>query len=155
MNSILGLLAVAYLLFFFEVFLPGGLFALVGIALVLGAAVVAFDDYGMTAGFSVLGLSTIIGVALFFLEIRFIQKSPIAKRLFHLEHSKGVSVEVPDAASLVGKIGETLTMLAPSGKILVEGQTYEARAASGLIEKGVRVKVVRVGTFNVEVKKVS
>lgn len=155
MNSILGLLAVAYLLFFFEIFLPGGLFALVGIALVLAAAVQAFDLHGLSAGLSVLAISTIIGVALFFLELRFIQKSPLARRLFHLDHSRGVSVESPQPETIVGKRGEALTTLAPSGKVLIEGKTYEARSIAGMIDRGTRVEAINVGNFHIQVKKVS
>jgi len=44
--------------------------------------------------------------------------------------------------SLVGKFGIATTDLRPSGKIIVEDEYYDARAAEGYIEKGKSVKVI-------------
>jgi len=54
---------------------------------------------------------------------------------------------------LVGQEGVTLTILAPSGKVLVDGQTHTAAVVDGFLEKGVPVRVVRTETFKLIVEK--
>lgn len=46
-------------------------------------------------------------------------------------------------AKLVGSMAVTATMMRPAGKIVVNGQIYDAVAANGYIDEGESVKVVR------------
>ena len=50
----------------------------------------------------------------------------------------------PELLLLKGKSGRAITTLRPSGKIDIEGQTYDAMAVSGMIDKGTNIVVVRV-----------
>lgn len=50
----------------------------------------------------------------------------------------------PELLNLKGKSGIAVTVLRPSGKISVDGKMYDALAESGMIDKGVAVKVTRV-----------
>ena len=50
----------------------------------------------------------------------------------------------PELLLLKGKSGMAITTLRPSGKIDIEGQTYDAMAMSGMIDKGTTIVVVRV-----------
>ncbi len=43
--------------------------------------------------------------------------------------------------SMVGKTGEAYTVLRPAGKVIVEGQIFDATAEAGFIDKGTPVKV--------------
>jgi membrane-bound serine protease (ClpP class) len=43
--------------------------------------------------------------------------------------------------SMVGKTGEAYTVLRPAGKVIVEGQIFDATAEAGFIDKGSPVKV--------------
>ena len=47
---------------------------------------------------------------------------------------------------LVGKKGTAHTVLRPSGKVLVEGEIYDARSEIGFIDKGEAVQVIEYGT---------
>lgn len=56
--------------------------------------------------------------------------------------------------SLVGKSGEAYTVLRPSGRVLIEGNIYDAKSEFGYINKGDKVKVLRYETGQVYVTKV-
>ena len=58
----------------------------------------------------------------------------------------------PDA--LVGKTGFAATVLRPSGKVIIDGEYYDAVADKGFIDKGDEVIVRRYGSFQLYVIKV-
>jgi len=50
----------------------------------------------------------------------------------------------PELLLLRGKKGVSITTLRPSGKINIDGQTYDAMAMSGMIDKGTNIVVTKV-----------
>jgi len=50
----------------------------------------------------------------------------------------------PELLLLKGKNGMAVTTLRPSGKINIDGQTYDAMAVSGMIDKGTNIVVTKV-----------
>jgi membrane-bound serine protease (ClpP class) len=50
----------------------------------------------------------------------------------------------PELLLLKGKTGVAVTTLRPSGKINIDGQTYDAMAVSGMIDKGTNIVVTKV-----------
>ena len=50
----------------------------------------------------------------------------------------------PELLLLKGKSGMAVTTLRPSGKIIIDGQTYDAMAVSGMIDKGTNIVVTKV-----------
>ncbi len=50
----------------------------------------------------------------------------------------------PELLLLKGKNGVAVTTLRPSGKIIIDGQTYDAMAVSGMIDKGTNIVVTKV-----------
>jgi membrane-bound serine protease (ClpP class) len=61
----------------------------------------------------------------------------------------GVDTEI---LQLKGKKGIAITTLRPSGKISIEGKTYDALAESGMIDKGTAIVVIRVETAQLYVE---
>lgn len=55
--------------------------------------------------------------------------------------------------ALNGKEGKTQTVLRPAGKVLIEGEVYDAISQSGFIDKGEDIVVVKVGTAQLYVDK--
>jgi len=49
----------------------------------------------------------------------------------------------PETHGLVGKIGTAMTVLRPSGKIMMDNEMYDAVSNQGFIEAGREVKVVK------------
>ena len=50
----------------------------------------------------------------------------------------------PELMQLKGKTGVAVTTLRPSGKINIDGQTYDAMAETGMIDRGSSVKVTKI-----------
>ena len=55
--------------------------------------------------------------------------------------------------ALVGKTGTAHTVLRPGGKVIVDGEIYDARAEIGFIDKGEKVRVIQYGTSQLVVIK--
>jgi len=62
-----------------------------------------------------------------------------------------------DAAysSVIGKEGEAVTVLRPSGKVEIDDETYDAYSDAGYIEKGTPVKVIGYTNTQLKVRKLS
>ncbi|WP_237717810.1 nodulation protein NfeD [Pontibacter sp. BAB1700] len=55
---------------------------------------------------------------------------------------------------LIGKTGVAYTRMAPSGRVMIDDNVYDAQARDGFIEKGDSVQVIDQSTFALRVKKV-
>ncbi|MBL4576582.1 MAG: NfeD family protein [Opitutaceae bacterium] len=154
MTLITTLTLIAFLLFFLEIFLPGGILAIIGTLLLVGAAYLVGVEYGLAIGGSFLLLSAVFGVFMFFLEVKLMQHTAVG-RYFKLDSSiMGTSNKAVADDSIVHKRGVSLTVMNPGGKISVEGRTYDAASTSGLLEPGTEIEVVRIEAFKVVVKNV-
>ncbi|GGG02537.1 NfeD family protein [Pontibacter amylolyticus] len=58
------------------------------------------------------------------------------------------------AEHLIGKTGIAYTRMAPSGRVMIDDNVYDAQARDGFIEKGDSVQVIDQSTFALRVKKV-
>lgn len=153
MSTIIMLLIFALVMFFAEIFLPGGFLAAIGGLLILTAAAFAYEGYGLFwAGLILLGGGT-LGVVLFFVEIKLLTNSPMGKQL-RLENQVSERLNPKSPDDLAGKQGVTLTTLAPTGRVQIEGKVYTAASQGGLVEKGEPVSVVRSETFKLIVRKI-
>ncbi len=55
---------------------------------------------------------------------------------------------------LIGKQGETISVLMPGGKVVVDSETFDSIALSGYIEKGKRIEVVKISNAQLVVKEI-
>lgn len=153
MDWIIALNLIALVLFFFEIFLPGGVLLIVGILLMGWSWALAYVDYGLGAAALTAFGSLTIGVTMFLLELYLLPRTRWG-RLFFLRHTQPDPAPLPEQeASLVGRTGETLTTLAPGGRVQVDGQTREAVSRSGLLRQGTPVVVVGQDRFRLVVEK--
>ena len=58
--------------------------------------------------------------------------------------------ELPE--EIIGKEGETLTPMVPTGMVGIDGQSYEAFSQSGFMEKGESCEVIGKDNFRLIVK---
>lgn len=145
MTAILTLVGLALCLFIAEIFIPGGLLAIGGAFLLILAGGLSFY-YGVTTGLLVLVGSLILVGVVFFIEFRLL-KSRTARRLFTLDDAIQASTGLKDTAPLVGQAGVALTIMAPTGKVGINGRSYDAAARDGYLPKGARVVVVSADSF--------
>ena len=73
-------------------------------------------------------------------------------RKLALQTDLETSVSTPSYSSLIGEIGFAMTVLRPSGKVVIQDEIYDGVSELGFIEKGEKVKVVRFENAQVYVE---
>lgn len=147
--------------------IPGfGIAGIAGIVLVVAGLTLSMIDNVVfespnTSGVNVLLRALFIVIGSGFLS--FILSIYISQKLFtsHVfgdlalfttqEKEKGYESVDVTYKTLVGKEGIAQTRLMPSGKILVDDEIYEGQSLMGYIDKGEKIKIVKLetGTFHV------
>ncbi|NLZ94802.1 MAG: nodulation protein NfeD [Bacteroidales bacterium] len=158
---------VGLILIVFEIFVvPGfGVTGISGIFLVVAGLFLAlignvnFDFQGIPPyQFNQAVLTLIAGLgfgvgSIIYLSSRIGKKGAFRKVALQADQEGYYSVPMePDA--LVGKTGVAATVLRPSGKVIVDGEYYDAVSDKGFIDKGSEVVVRRYGSFQLYVVKV-
>lgn len=153
MILILGLVLAALVLIFFEVILPGGVLGFLGLACVVGATWLGFAEYGaLGGGFTLLG-SIAAATALIYLEFKWLGNSKLGREFFLSSSVSGHSNQAQGEASIVGREAVAITRLNPSGRVRIDGKTYEAYSQDGYIESGESVLVAKRDNFKLIITK--
>ncbi len=148
-------------LLFFGVFvIPGsGLFEFFGITIIFAALIWVFSGLSLESqrsevfeslmkGLSQLILGLAIAVSLGTLFSKFLPKGLAWERM--VLKAQGRKEELPQGKGPeVKAIALTLTPLVPTGLVELNGKHYEARAAIGMIPKGVEVEVLSLESLGV------
>jgi len=150
------LLAVGLILVVLEFFVPsGGVIGLSAFCCLVAAIVMAFRSSGgmglvfMTG--AVLGVPLIIA-----LGVQWWPYTPMGSRiLLRNPTSAEVMPDTDDMKSLLGKIGETRSLMMPSGAVEIDGKMVDAMSEGQVIELGQQVKVIDVRGMHVVVRPVS
>lgn len=153
MATIIGFVLAALVLIFFEVILPGGILGILAVACIIIASWFGFADFGPVAGISVFLGSLLAAAALVYIEFKFVAKTPLGRSFFLRTRVEGHSSAKTVSDEIVGKSGETLTRLNPTGMVEIEGRPYEAFSQDGLLDRGQSVEVVSKDNFRLIVKK--
>jgi membrane-bound ClpP family serine protease len=148
MSLIILLFIIGILLLAAEVLVPGGIIGSVGGILMFTGCVLAFLDFGVGGGLVAVVIALLLGVAAFYVELRILPRTRMGRRAFLTTEMKGVSAAFgSEAKHLVGKPAAALTMLSPSGYVLVAGQRYEAFCQSGQAPVGAALEVIGADSF--------
>ncbi len=91
--------------------------------------------------------------AMIWLSSRIGENGLFKKVALHADLGESYSVDVKEKV-LVGKHGEALTVLRPSGRVIIENEIYDAVSNEGFIEKGDPIVVVRFENAQLYVEKV-
>ncbi|MEO0508346.1 MAG: NfeD family protein [Verrucomicrobiota bacterium] len=153
MITIVALVFAALVLVFFEVVLPGGLLGILALVCVLAATWLGAVEYGAFGGASVFVGSVVAVGVLVFVEFKLLANSALGKGFFLKSEVSGHSNQAPAEESIIGKMGTSLTRLNPSGKVAIDGQSYEAHSQDGYIESGQPVTVVSQDNFKLIITK--
>ena len=154
MTAIITLVAVALLLFFFEIFVPGGILGVLGLIVTIAACTLAYQEYELFGALLTFLIIMVGAVVIFLIMMKVLPKSRFTRGLFlSARHTATSNVPLADEG-IVGQKGEALTEMAPSGMILVNGRKLEAASQSGLLEKGTPIEVVAQDSFRLLVRKV-
>ena len=159
---IVGLILIALEIFV----IPGwGVAGIGGIVIIFMALILAllnndfFSFEGITSpdlGRSMLTVLSglILGfIAMVWLSSRIGEKGMFRKIALQTDLGQSFTVDMEDKV-LVGQCGEALTVLRPSGKVMIEKEIYDAVSNEEFIEKGDTIKVVRFENAQLYVEKV-
>jgi membrane-bound serine protease (ClpP class) len=142
-----GVILVVIEIFFVPGFgVPGvlGLICVVS-ALVLSLIGMPIDvsfETGLLADAMTRVLLSLLGAfVLALVAMRMLSRTEFGRALV-LDTAEAGWVSAPPASNLVGRVGEALTDLRPSGKVVIEGTRYEASSEREFIAQGARVRVI-------------
>ena len=155
LGLIIFLIFVGLLLFVIEFMLiPGVTIAGIGgtICLVTGI-VMAFISFGTSTGMIVLGVTALVMVVTTVLMLR-------AKTWSKFMLKTAIDSKVDTVGSEEGKVmpgdrGTTVTRLAPGGKVLVNGEYFEAKSVDLLIDPKQEIEVIRIEDNKLIVKPIN
>jgi membrane-bound ClpP family serine protease len=155
LGLIIFLIFVGLLLFIIEFMLiPGITIAGAGGAICLVTGIVfAFVSFGTTTGFLVLGVTAAVMVMLTVLMLKantwnkFMLKTTI--------DGKVDTVGAQEGKVKPGDRGTTVTRLAPGGKVLVNGEYFEAKSVDILIDPRQEIEVIRIDDNKLIVKPIN
>jgi len=155
LGLIIFLIFLGLLLFIIEfVLIPGVTIAGIGGAVCLITGIVfAFISFGTTTGLIVLGVT----LAIMIVATYFMLKAETWKK-FMLKTT--LDNKVDTVGSDEGKVkpgdkGVTVTRLAPGGKVLVNGEYFEAKSVDILIDPKQEIEVIRIDDNKVIVKPIN
>lgn len=161
------LFVIGILLFVVEIFvIPGfGIAGIGGIVFVVFGLTMSligndrFNFDGVTATETARALFTVLmGIGLGFaamlwLSSRIGEKGIFRKMALHANVDKTVAMAF-DVSGLIGREGKAQTVLRPSGKIIVDGEIYDAVSDTGFIERGESVKIIRFENSQLYVERI-
>lgn len=155
LGLIIFLIFLGLLLFIIEfVLIPGVTIAGIGGAVCLITGIVfAFISFGTATGLIVLGVT----LAIMIVATYFMLKAETWKK-FMLKTT--LDNKVDTVGSDEGKVkpgdkGVTVTRLAPGGKVLVNGEYFEAKSVDILIDPKQEIEVIRIDDNKVIVKPIN
>lgn len=154
LTLIFGLFIFGLALIFLEVLFMEGLLGLLGGLAFVAAWTLVFLGYGAHWGLLSIVAGVFAVILMVTIEFKVASRTRWGQRFFHRSAIDSTSQAVPGTSELVGKEGETLTTLSPTGVIVVENRRYEAFSISGRLDRGTRVQVTDFDNFRVKVKAV-
>ncbi len=149
--DLLLLLIVGSVLLCLEFFLPSfGTLSIMAVLCYAYAIFLAFSDFGLVAGLLISALCVIVAIFAIAMGLKFLPKMKLTKSL-----SLDTKESQPENSALeyVGKSAIALTDMSPTGRVLVDGKTFEAQSELGFIEKESPLVITGGDNFRLTVKK--
>ncbi|ULT55719.1 nodulation efficiency protein NfeD [Neobacillus drentensis] len=143
------------LLIFLEFFLPGAIAGTLGFTALLLSLFLAGED-ALQMGVSIL-IAIAVSIFIFFLMIKTLGKKLVLFNKMVLSDSARKEdgyVSNINRTDLLGMEGRALTVLRPSGTIVINNERVDAVTEGGFIEKNAQVKVVKVEGARIVVREV-
>lgn len=150
------LFGVGAILLLVEVFSPSfGIFGVIGIGAMIGSLVMSsFSTINILMSVGVAVIVTGVASVLFF---KYVGYSGPMKRVIFTGESKTEFGYVSNVSrdELLGEIGESLTILRPSGTAFLSNERLDVVSEGGYIEQGKKIKVVSVAGSRIVVREVT
>lgn len=150
------LFVVGIILLLVEVFIPGfGVPGVGGIIAIFTSIVMA--SRSLEQAVASLAISLIISIVIIFVLLKFAPRNKFFDRLILSTRQKKEEgyVNVADDTKLIGREGVTLTPLRPAGSAVVDGSRVDVITQGEFVNKGDRIKVLRVEGNRIMVEKIN
>ncbi len=138
-----------------EVFIPsGGLFGVLAVASVVAGVVVCFRQ-SATAGWIGIAFAIIMIPGVLIIAYEILPKTRFGKSvtLSPPQRQEGDAVpDTPQLKEMLDAVGTVITPLRPVGMCNFSGQRLECVAESGYIDKGQKVKVIKIESTQLTVR---
>ncbi len=148
MTAVALCFAIGILLLVIEVVAPGGILGIIGGLFLIAGSGLSFSEFGTEGGLIATSIAAVIGVIVLYWEFVYLPKTGFIKKLSMATTVEGRSQpKLAETEQVVGREGKAVTMLSPSGYVVVDGKRYEAHCQRGQLEEGAGVRVVGVDNF--------
>ncbi len=139
------LYAMGLVLVCIEVFIPGGIVGIIGLAAIATSFYLAFTKIGTAFGGYFMGIGFVLLLVALYICFRFVPKTRMARFLFLKSTEKDfTSTSEARMSELLGQGGTALTSLRPAGMARIAGQRINVVADGTFVEKDTQVKVTKV-----------
>ena len=143
------------LLILAEVFIPsGGLISVLAVICVIGGIIACFHINPFVGFIGIIAAMIMIPGALY-LTYKFLPKTRFGKNVTLAPPERQAGDAVPDTMELkemLGEIGIVISPLRPVGMCNFSGQRLECVAESGYVDKGQKVKVIKIESTQLTVR---
>lgn len=155
MMAIVLLFTVGIALIAAEVVVPGAILGIIGGVALVAGVIAAFVRLGFEGGLWATAAAAVVGGLALYLEFVLLPKSRLTRALAVSGTAGGAGQPPVADRSVIGRQALTVTALAPTGIVEIDGRRYEAFARHGHSPKGERLDVVAVDNFRLIVSKPS
>lgn len=138
-----------------EIFVPsGGVISIISLACLVGGLMIFFKSPMVSGWWGIVVAFIEIPIVLF-ITYKIFPHTKFAKTVFLTPPKKNAGEGVPDTEKLndmLGKTGQVITPLRPVGMASFGGKRLECVAESGYVEKGEKIKVIKVESTQLTVR---
>lgn len=114
----------------------------------------SFGTWRLVGPVTTLAVSLAAGTIGLIIIVKYFPKTGLWKHIaLRMELASGSGhVASPDLASLLGMIGETESVLRPSGSVRIQGIRYDAKSECGFVPAKTKVKVIKIESASLVVE---
>ncbi|MGV8147110.1 MAG: NfeD family protein [Alkaliphilus sp.] len=152
--AVLIIFAAGVLLLFVEAVMPGfGIAGLGGIICIVASIFMASSS--VASAVVSLIIAIVFSLIALILLLKYAPRNKFFDKIILRKSEKGYVATIKDYNVLLNKEGAVKSYLRPTGKVEIEGEVYDVIADGDFVEKGLRVKVIKVEGKKIVVNKIN
>ncbi len=153
MSLIILLFSIGLLLLALEVMIPGGILGIAAGIILFTGCLLSFTTLGISEGLIAIGITLLAAIIVFYIQFKILPNTRIGKRFFLKREISGSSSNIKEMTrDLIGKTATSVTVLSPSGFVIIDGKSYDAVSQSGQIPKDTELEVTAANSFQLSVR---
>jgi membrane-bound serine protease (ClpP class) len=138
-----------------EIFIPGGIVGAIGIISVASSFWIAYTKISTVFGLYFVSIGLIVAMFCIFLSVKLFPRTKFSEKLFLRSNESDFKSTDIKFKSLEGEEGVALTKLRPAGIANIDGRKISVVAEGTFLNKGVKIKVMKVEGNRIVVREIS